>query len=122
MTEWQFLREVLERSDCLLLLDVNNVYVSSVNHGFEPRLYLDHLPRHRVQQFHLAGHQRNGEMLIDTHDTPVCEEVWALYAYAVERFGPLTTMIERDGNIPPLDDLLVELNRARFVAHTSRVA
>ena len=122
MMEWEFLSEVLERADCLLLLDINNVYVSSVNHGFDPQTYLDRLPRHRVQQFHLAGHQRNGEMLIDTHDTPVCEAVWALYAYAVERFGSVTTMIERDGNIPPLDDLLAELDRARFIAHASRVA
>ena len=122
MMEWEFLSEVLERADCLLLLDINNVYVSSVNHGFDPQTYLDYLPRHRVQQFHLAGHQRNGEMLIDTHDAPVCEAVWALYAYAVERFGSVTTMIERDGNIPPLDDLLAELDRARFTAHASRVA
>lgn len=122
MAEWEFLTEVLERADCLLLLDINNVYVSSVNHGFGPQTYLDHVPRHRVQQFHLAGHQRNGDMLIDTHDAPVCDEVWALYAAAVERFGSITTMIERDGNIPPLDDLLAELDRARFITHASRVA
>lgn len=122
MPEWEFLSEVIERADCLLLVDINNVYVSSVNHGFDPRLYLNHLPRHRVQQFHLAGHQRSGEMLIDTHDAPVCEEVWALYAYAVERFGSVTTMIERDGHIPPLAELLAELDRARFIAHANRVA
>lgn len=122
MTEWEFLTQVLERADCLLLLDINNVYVSGVNHGFDPRVYLDQLPKHRVQQLHLAGHQCTGELLIDTHDTPVCESVWDLYSYAVQRFGPVTTMIERDGNIPPLDDLLAELDRARFVSRASRAA
>jgi hypothetical protein len=80
MTEWEFLREIAERADCKLLLDVNNVYVSSVNHGFDPLAYLRGVPVERVQQFHLAGHSNQGEYLIDTHDEPVCEEVWALYA------------------------------------------
>lgn len=116
MTEWEFIAQVLRRADCLLLLDINNVYVSSVNHHFDPKTYLDHLPANRVQQFHLAGHQRNGLLLIDTHDAPVSEPVWALYSYALERFGPVTTMIERDGHIPPLEELLEELERARLAS------
>lgn len=122
MTEWEFLAQVLERADCRLLLDLNNVYVSSVNHGFDPKDYVDHLPAHRIQQFHLAGHQRNGAFLIDTHDAPVCEPVWALYSYALARFGPTTTMIERDGNIPPLEELLAELERARVTSPSSCAA
>jgi uncharacterized protein (UPF0276 family) len=116
MTEWEFLREIAERADCGLLLDVNNVYVSSVNHGFDPLAYL------RVQQFHLAGHQSQGDYLIDTHDEPVCEEVWQLYAAAVARFGAISTMIERDDNIPDLPVLLAELERARAIALTAEAA
>jgi uncharacterized protein len=115
MTEWEFLREVAERADCHLLLDVNNVYVSSVNHGFDPMAYLRGIPIERVQQFHLAGHRNMGDYLIDTHDEPVCEAVWRLFHAAVERFGPLSTMIERDDNIPALDVLLAELDRARSI-------
>ena len=116
MTEWEFLREVAERDDCRLLLVVNNVYVSSVNHGFDPMAYLRGIPVERVQQFHLAGHRNMGDYLIDTHDEPVCEAVWRLFHAAVERFGPLSTMIERDDNIPALDVLLAELDRARSIA------
>ena len=115
MTEWEFLREVAERADCQLLLDVNNIYVSSVNHGFDPMAYLRGIPVERVQQFHLAGHRNMGDYLIDTHDEPVCEAVWRLFHAAVERFGPLSTMIERDDNIPELDVLLAELDRARAI-------
>jgi uncharacterized protein (UPF0276 family) len=122
MTEWEFLREVAERADCLLLLDVNNVYVSSVNHDFDPLAYLRGIPVERVQQFHLAGHRRQGRCLVDTHDQPVCEEVWQLFHAAVERFGALPTMIERDDNIPELDVLLAELDRARAIATTARAA
>jgi uncharacterized protein len=117
MTEWEFLREIAQRADCLLLLDVNNVYVSSVNHEFDPLDYLDGVPRHRVQQFHLAGHSNEGDYLIDTHDEPVCEAVWELYTRAVERFGMVSTMIERDAKIPELEVLLLELDRARDIAH-----
>jgi hypothetical protein len=116
MTEWEFLREIAERADCLLLLDVNNVYVSSVNHGFDPLAYLHGLPFERVQQFHLAGHRDQNGLLIDTHDAPVCEAVWRLYAAAVARVGPRSTMIERDDSIPPLAELLAELERARNLA------
>ena len=116
LTEWQFVREVAERADCLLLLDINNVYVSSFNHGFDPLQYLEGIPRERVQQFHLAGHRNLDTHIIDTHDEPVIDAVWDLYAAACRRFGPISTMIERDGNIPPLEVLLTELTHARAVA------
>jgi uncharacterized protein (UPF0276 family) len=120
MSEHEFLAALVERSDCLLLLDVNNVYVSSVNHGFDPGEYLRGLPPDRVQQIHLAGHTRQGAYLIDTHDAPVIEPVWQLYAQAIDRFGQVTTMIERDDNIPPLEDLLAELERARAIARAGQ--
>jgi uncharacterized protein (UPF0276 family) len=120
MTEWEFLGEIAQRADCLLLLDVNNIYVSSVNHGFDPHAYLRSIPVERVQQFHLAGHSRHRneqvEFLIDTHDQPVAEPVWQLFAAAVARFGNVATMIERDDNIPELPVLLSELDRARSIA------
>ena len=116
LNEWEFVREVAERADCLLLLDINNVYVSGFNHGFDPLRYLDGIPRERVQQFHLAGHRNLDTHIIDTHDEPVIDAVWDLYAAACRRFGPISTMIERDDNIPPLDELLTELTHARAVA------
>jgi uncharacterized protein len=116
LPEWEFLRAVTEEADCLLLLDVNNIYVNSQNHGFDPLDYLRAVPAQRVQQIHLAGHSRNGELLIDTHDHPVPEAVWALYAEALRRFGPVATMIERDDRIPPLAELVAELDRARGIA------
>lgn len=125
MTEWEFFSEIAQRADCLLLLDVNNVYVSSVNHGFDPLAYLRGVPVERVQQFHLAGHSRHGgcdgDFLIDTHDAPVAEDVWRLFAAAVERFGPVSTMIERDDKIPELAVLLDELARARAISDASVV-
>lgn len=122
MTEWEFLSELVKRADCLLLLDINNVYVSSVNHGFDPHTFLQHIPHDRVQQFHLAGHRDCGDYLIDTHDEPVCEAVWSLFDTAWKRFGPVSTMIERDDNIPELPVLLAELDRARRIAACSRAA
>ena len=113
LTEWQFLRAVAEEADCLILLDVNNIYVSSVNHEFDAQAYLEAIPVERVQQIHLAGHQNHGDYLIDTHDHPVPDPVWALYAAAVRRFGRVSTMIERDANIPPLAELEGELASAR---------
>ena len=115
-TEWEFLTHVANESDCDLLLDVNNIYVSSVNHGFDPLTYLRALPAKRIRQIHLAGHSMDGAHLIDTHDQPVCEPVWALYQHACQWFGPVATMIERDDNIPPLDELLGELAIARRLA------
>lgn len=116
MGEAEFIVELLKRSDCLLLLDVNNVYVSSVNHGFSAEAFIDAMPAERVVQIHLAGHERQGDHLIDTHDAPVCEAVWALYRHAAQRFGPVPTMIERDDHIPALGELVAELDRARAVA------
>ena len=116
MTEWEFLAALAKEADCLLLLDVNNIYVSSVNHGFDPQAFLNGVPVERVQQFHLAGHSKVDAHLIDTHDEPVCEAVWLLYAAAVRRFGAGSTMIERDANIPALPDVLAELDRARRIA------
>ncbi len=116
MTEWDFVRAVCERADCLLLLDVNNIYVSSVNHGFDAQAYLDAMPAHRIQQIHLAGHTHNGDHIIDTHDHPVADPVWDLYAHACKRFGQVATMIERDDHIPPLAELLDELDVARAIA------
>lgn len=116
LNEWEFLAAVAEGSDCLILLDINNVHVSSVNHGFDPRTYLAGVPRGRVQQFHLAGHQTQGAYLVDTHDQPVPDPVWELYRAALRRFGEVSTTIERDANIPPLTELLDELNMARKLA------
>ena len=113
VTEWDFLREVAERADCLILLDVNNIYVSSVNHDFEPLEYLNAIPVDRVQQIHLAGHENHGDYLVDTHDHPVPDPVWELYSAAVRRFGNVSTMIERDDNIPALEELCSELDVAR---------
>lgn len=116
LSESQFVAEVARRADCLILLDINNIHVSSRNHGFDARAYLADIPADRVQQFHLAGHEQQGSLLIDTHDAPIIDPVWQLYADALHRFGPVSTMIERDDQIPPLADLLAELDRARAIA------
>lgn len=116
MSEWAFISEVCARTGCRLLLDVNNIHVSSVNHGFDAHAFLRGVPADRVQQIHLAGHQDNGDHIIDTHDQPVADAVWALYAEALQRFGPVATMIERDDHIPPLAELIGELDRARAIA------
>lgn len=116
MTEWEFLTRIAEQADCHILLDVNNIYVSSVNHRFDPRAYLAGVPATRVRQMHLAGHQDNGTHIVDTHDAPVAQPVWDLYRHAVEIFGSVTTMIERDDNIPALTELIDELDVARAIA------
>ncbi len=116
MTEWDFLSEICNRTGCQLLLDINNIYVSAFNHGFSPFDFIDSVPSEQIRQFHLAGHQDNGDHLIDTHDHPVCHGVWELYEYALNRFGSVPTMIERDDNIPPLSELLEELETAKAIA------
>ncbi|HEU4733538.1 MAG TPA: DUF692 domain-containing protein [Kofleriaceae bacterium] len=116
LSEAEFLAEVARRADCGILLDVNNVYVSSTNHGWDPGAYLAAIPPDRVGQIHLAGHSDHGTHLLDTHDHPVCEAVWQLYGAAVARFGQVATMIERDDHIPPLAELIAELDRARQIA------
>jgi uncharacterized protein len=113
LSEWEFLTEIATRADCLILLDVNNIYVSAVNHGFDAREYLACVPAERVQQIHLAGHEDHGDYLVDTHDHPVPDPVWELYAAAVRRCGAVSTMIERDAHIPPLPELCAELAQAR---------
>lgn len=119
MTEWEFLDRLCHKSGCGLLLDVNNVFVSASNHGFNALAYLDGVPAHRVRQVHLAGHSRGEELLIDTHDQPVCTSVWDLYTNIIGRLGPVATMIERDDDIPPIGDLLGELDMARRLAARS---
>ena len=118
MSEWEFLREVAERADCLILLDINNIYVSAFNHNFDPLTYLQAIPGERVYQFHLAGHTHEGNLIIDTHDHPVADPVFELYTAALQRFGQVSTMIERDDNIPPLPVLLDELEQVRGIAAT----
>ncbi|HEY4080879.1 MAG TPA: DUF692 domain-containing protein [Burkholderiaceae bacterium] len=116
MSEADFIAALLRESGCQLLLDVNNVYVSSRNHGFDARGYIDLMPANQVVQIHLAGHEDRGDVVIDTHDHPVCEAVWQLYAYTLDRIGFKPTMIERDDDIPPLPVLLAELDHARRLA------
>jgi uncharacterized protein (UPF0276 family) len=117
MSEWEFLSAVAERADCLILLDINNIYVSAFNHDFDPRIYLREIPPARVWQFHLAGHRNLGTHIVDTHDEAIIDPVWELYADALARFGAVSTMIERDDRIPPLEELLAELDRARALAN-----
>ena len=116
MPEWEFLSQVSQQSGCYLLLDINNIYVSSFNHEFNPLTYLNHIPVDKVKQFHLAGHTNCDTHIIDTHDEPVIDEVWSLYQQAVKRFGKVSTMIERDDNIPPLQTLIDELDLAKNIA------
>ncbi|WP_417317591.1 DUF692 domain-containing protein [Emcibacter sp.] len=115
MTEWDFIAEMANRADCLILLDINNIFVSAFNHNFDPSDYLEAMPAERVRQFHLAGHQHNGDYIIDTHDQDVPGDVWQLYRQALQMFGPVATMIERDDNIPPFGELLEELETARRI-------
>ena len=116
MTEWEFVAELARRADCKLLLDVNNVHVSAVNHGFDARRYIDAMPAERIVQIHLAGHEDHGDYIIDTHDHPIAEPVFELYRYTLEQLGWIPTMIERDDHIPPLAELMAELDRVRQVA------
>lgn len=116
MSEWDFLAEMAKRADCDLLLDVNNIFVSGFNHGFDPIDFIEGLPAERIAQIHLAGHKHNETHIVDTHDAPVIEAVWSLYGEAISRLGPITTMIERDADIPPLADMEAELDRARAIA------
>ncbi len=117
LTEWEFVSEIAEQADCNLLLDINNIYVSATNHQFDPLDYLFNIPKQRVYQFHLAGHTNCGNHLIDTHDHDIVEPVWQLYKEACQQFGWVSTMIERDDNIPNLNTLVAELDKARHIAH-----
>ncbi len=120
MREWGFLEAMCARTGCGLLLDINNIFVSAANHGFDPIAYLEGIPHERVRQIHLAGHSQGDAMLIDTHDSPVPPSVWDLYARILPRLGPVATMIERDAAIPPLHELLAELDHTRAIGTAAR--
>ncbi len=115
MTEWEFLAAVSEEADCDILLDVNNIYVNSVNQAFDPDAFLNHIPAHRVRQFHLAGYTQVENHLIDTHGAAVSDPVWQLYQRAVQRFGSIPTLIEWDNNVPSFATLLEEKSRAEAI-------
>ena len=115
MTEWEFLARIAEEADCGILLDVNNVYVSARNHGFDPDAYLAGIPVERVGQFHLAGHSDQGTHVLDTHDAPVVDGVWELYRSALRRFGRVPALIEWDDHIPELEGVVEESRRAREI-------
>ena len=116
MSEWEFISAIAEKADCNILLDINNIYVSSYNHHYDPIEYLEGVPAERVWQHHIAGHMNNGNLIIDTHDADITDPVWSLYEETAKRMGPVSTMIERDGNIPPLEQLIDELEHARQIA------
>ena len=116
MPEWEFIAELTKRTGCWLVFDVNNVFVSAFNHDYDAHAFIEGIPADRVVQFHLAGHEHNMTHIIDTHDALVPEPVWDLYRAAVRRFGPVSTIIERDDNIPPLAELVAELGVARSIA------
>ncbi len=118
MTEWEFLNEVVERADCGILLDVNNIYVSSQNHTFDPMEYVNAVPPSRVAQIHIAGHTRYRRYILDTHDHPVIDPVWALYQRAIERSGRVPTLLEWDDKIPSFDEVHAEALKAdKFLPH-----
>jgi uncharacterized protein (UPF0276 family) len=116
MQEWEFIAEMTKRTDCWLVFDVNNVFVSAFNHDYSAEEFIAGIPADRVVQFHLAGHEHNMTHIIDTHDALVCDAVWDLYRKSLARFGPVSTIIERDDDIPPLADMVTELGRARLIA------
>ncbi len=116
ISEWEFLSAVAKEADCLILLDINNIHVSAHNHGFDPLTYLKAMPAERIQQIHLAGHLNKGDYSIDTHDHEIIDSVWDLYAKSLRHLGPVSTMIERDDDIPAIDVLLKELQKARDVS------
>jgi hypothetical protein len=116
MPEWEFIAELTQRTGCWLVFDVNNVFVSAYNHEYDAHAFIEGIPADRVVQFHLAGHEHNMTHIIDTHDAIVPEPVWELYRAAVRRFGAVSTLIERDDNIPPLAELVTELSVARSIA------
>jgi uncharacterized protein (UPF0276 family) len=123
LTEWEFLSAVVDSSGCALLLDLNNIYVSSRNLGLDARAFIAGVPAGSVREIHLAGHARNGAILIDDHGSAVCEDVWQLYTHAIERFGPRPTLIEWDTDIPALATLVAEAERAdRVLAEAHGIA
>ncbi len=120
MTEWEFLNEVVERADCGILLDVNNIYVSSRNHNFDPFTYVNSVPAERVAQIHVAGHSKFQKYILDTHDHPVIDPVWKLYERAIQRVGHTATLLEWDDSIPSFQEVHREALKAnRFLADTA---
>ena len=123
MTEWEFLNEVVEGADCGILLDVNNIYVSSQNHNFDPLQYVEAIPADRVAQIHIAGHSKFEKYILDTHDHPVLDPVWGLYARAIERCGPTATLLEWDDSIPSFEEVHAEALKAnRYLQGYERTA
>lgn len=128
MSEWDFVRAVVEEADCDLLLDVNNIYVNAINLGFDPLTYIEAMPAERIREIHLAGFDRDAraDCLVDTHGKPVCKPVWDLYRDTIARIGPRPTLIEWDTDIPSLDTLLEETARANVILeadhHARRLA
>jgi len=116
MTEWDFVAAIAKEADCLILLDINNIYVSAYNHHFDAEQYIAGIPPERVQQYHIAGHSNMGGHIIDTHDHDVIDEVWQLYGKALQRFTDVSTLLERDDHIPELPQLLTELAMAKKIA------
>jgi uncharacterized protein (UPF0276 family) len=116
MSEWEFIAELTKRTGCWLVFDVNNVFVSAFNHDFDAHEFIAGVPKDRIVQFHLAGHEHNMSHIVDTHDAIICDEVWDLYRTALKHFGPVSAIIERDDHIPPLAELVDELDQARAVA------
>lgn len=117
MTEWEFISEMTKRTGCWLVFDVNNVFVSSFNHELDASSFIEGVPAERIVQFHLAGHEHNTSHIVDTHDALVCDEVWDLYRAALRQFGAVSAIIERDDHIPPLSEMISELNIARKIAN-----
>ncbi len=122
MSEWEFLAEMATQADCGLLLDVNNVYVSAFNHGYDAKLYIDTIPSDRVVQIHLAGHKNYGTHIIDTHDGHVLDEVWDLYRYTIQSKGSISTLVEWDDHIPAFEVLAQELYKASAASRSVRHA
>jgi uncharacterized protein (UPF0276 family) len=123
MTEWEFLNEVVEGADCGILLDVNNIYVSSRNHSFDPLDYINNVPHHRVAQIHIAGHSKFEKYILDTHDHPVIDPVWQLYSKAIELVGPTATLLEWDDHIPSFEEVHNEALKAKkYVPEHAAVA
>lgn len=122
MSEIEFIRAVLEEADCDLLLDVNNIYVNSINHGYDPESFLDQLPGERAKYIHIAGHYDEAEDLkVDTHGADVIDPVWGLLARAYKNFGVLPTLLERDFNIPPVDELMLEVNKIKSIQNEAQL-
>jgi len=121
MTEWEFLSEVVELADCGILLDVNNIYVSAMNHNFNPYDYVNNVPHHRVAQIHIAGHSKYRKYILDTHDHPVIDPVWKLYARAIKLVGPTATLLEWDASIPSFEEVHDEALKAnQFIQHLAQ--